>query len=62
MDFCRGLCKSFNFLNMKFVVKFILFAIKFYRKVFFIESLLCNFEKFVTEFCHLFYHHICSLA
>ena len=38
----RSLYHSFNFVNMRFVVEVIFFFIKFYRKIFFMESLLQN--------------------
>ena len=48
MGICGSLCHSFNFVNVKFVVKVIFFPIKFYRKIYF-------YGKFVTEFCYLFF-------
>ena len=48
---------SFNFVNMRFVVKEgIFFPIKFYKKIYF-------HGKFITEFSYFFfYFHICSLG
>ena len=41
---------SFSFENMIFVAEVILFIKKFYKKIYFIESLL------TTEFCYLFFY------
>ena len=48
MGICGSLCHSFNFVNMKFVVKGKFFPIKFYKKIYF-------HEKFITEFCYFFF-------
>ena len=46
MGIGRGLCQSFTFVNMRVVVKVILFPIKFYNKIYF-------HGKFITEFCYI---------
>ena len=48
MGVCRNLCRSFNFVNMRFVVKAILFRIEFYWKIYF-------HGKFITGFCYFFF-------
>ena len=42
------ICHSFNFANVRFVVKIIFFPIKFYKKIYF-------HGKFITEFCYSFF-------
>ena len=48
MGICRSLYQSFNFVNMRFVVKVIFFSIKFYKNIYF-------HGKFITEFCYFFF-------
>ena len=40
---CRSTCHSFNFVNMRFVVKGTFFPTTFYGKIYFMEILLHNF-------------------
>ena len=44
---CRSLCHSFDFEDIRFVVKVIFFSIKFYEKMYF-------HGKFITEFYFFF--------
>ena len=48
MGICRSLCHSFNFVNMRFIVKVIFFPIKFYKKLYF-------HGKFITDFVVSFF-------
>ena len=48
MGICGSLFHSFNFINMRFVVKVTFFPIKFFKKIYF-------HGKFITEFCHFFF-------
>ena len=48
MGICRSLCHSYNFVNMRFVVKDKCFPIKCNRKIYF-------HGKFITEFYYFFF-------
>ena len=56
MGICKSLCHSFNFVNVRFVVKVIFFPLNSTRRFTFMESLMqC------TWFCYFsFYSHIYS--
>ena len=43
MGFCRSICHSFNFLNVRFKAEVMFFSIKFSKKIYF-------HVKFVNEF------------
>ena len=46
MGICRSLYHSFNFVNMRFVVKVIFFPIKFYKKIYFHGNFITKFHFF----------------
>ena len=56
-------CHSFSLVNMRFVVKFIFFPFKFYKKMYFVICKMCSVHgKFITEFYFFFNSHACSLG
>ena len=55
MGICRSLCHSFSFENIRVVVEVIYFPFKFYKKIYFMESLLRNFFiSFFILLSHMF--------
>ena len=45
MDICESLCHSFDFVNMRFVIKVNFFTVNFYEKIYF-------HRKFITNVCY----------